>query len=610
MFTTPTIEVPLVTEAPGGISGHSILPETWFAGVETIRTDVSYITRHTEDSFLRIGERLRNYQSETSDLIGLAGEVVDLISGGDLAMRIEGLSGSFSDLLDTFEADARDGGVDSFQNALELLERMQWNSYDLNKVVKFLRMLGVAASVESAQLGGDEIGVRALADNIDKLTSSIQEKNKTILKRVASLVELVEESIDRSRRLVRRSRANLDEIIEGMRRSLDVFHERRLDCGRAAERVSGAYEEVHGDVREIVTDIQYHDITRQQFQHVAEALAIISMDARDFVESYERVSDAKALYVAKEGCRLQAAQTRNASAKFVEAVEDIVARLDSVSRSVARLTEETHEIAFSGDAGDVSFLDRIGDGLQVVERAVEESRSIRDELRISTTVVGETVAELVSFAEEIQEVSEEIELIALNASVRAAHIGKLGAAVGVIADTLQDLSISTQGLIENASRILGEIEEVSKDILESGERADEHGGRAETVAKDIEETLVKLRETNERVTDSMTKSYEISRKMNDDIRSSLVAISEHRRIRNDGAGFAQRLETLAREAESKIPAIDEQYDTESLREFAERYTMESERDVHRLVSGDEAFDATDDDEPREEGEFGENVELF
>lgn len=572
------------------------------------------MTRHTEESFLRIGERLRGYQSQTSELIGLAGEVVDLISGGDLAIRIEGLSGSFSELLETFEADARDGGIDSFRRALDLLEEMQWNSYDLNKVVKFLRMLGVAAGVESAQLGSDEIGVRALAENIDKLTSSIKEKNKTILKRVASLVELVDESIDRSRRLVRRRRANLDEIVEGMRRSLDAFHERRIDCGRAAERVSGSYEDVNRDVQEIVTSIQYHDITRQQLQHVAEALAVISMDARDFVESYERVSDAKALFVAKEGCRLQAAQTRNASGKFVEAVEDIVSRLDSVSRAVSRLTEQTHELAFSGDAGDVSFLDRIGEGLQVVERAVEESRAIRDELRISTTVVGETVAELVSFAEEIQEVSEEIELIALNASVRAAHIGKLGAAVGVIADTLQDLSISTRGLIENASRILGDIEAVSKDILESGERAESHGGRAESVAKEIEETLVKLRETNDGVTDSMAKSYEVSREMNDDIRSSLAAISEHRKIKNAGAEFAQRLETLAREAEAKIPAIDEEYDTESLREFAERYTMESEREVHRLVSGGDVGGdvggASEEDKPEEDGEFGENVELF
>ena len=84
--------------------------------------------------------------------------------------------------------------------------------------------------------------------------------------------------------------------------------------------------------------------------------------------------------------------------------------------------------------------------------------------------VAETIAGMSESIEAIEEVGAEIELIALNASIKAAHTGEAGAALGVLATAIQHLSADARRQTDAVSRILGDIAKASEVLQENARR--------------------------------------------------------------------------------------------------------------------------------------------
>jgi hypothetical protein len=199
---------------------------------------------------------------------------------------------------------------------------------------------------------------------------------------------------------------------------------------------------VGGSVAEVVASLQFHDIVRQQVEHVEEAL-------RDMVElAAERACPRRRPRAGgadgaegdgqpgeSEDCwrdlvgwmadvsELQVSQLGNASQRFGAAVQGLRDGLSGISAQTGDLLADLETITAAGDRGEGTVFARVARSTARVIRAMERSGGQAREIAALIGEVAATVSETSRFVSSIEEVGSEIELIAINASIKAAHTG-------------------------------------------------------------------------------------------------------------------------------------------------------------------------------------------
>ena len=106
-------------------------------------------------------------------------------------------------------------------------------------------------------------------------------------------------------------------------------------------------------------------------------------------------------------------------------------------------------------------MERVGKSTKAVLEAMNLFAGKSAEVADLIGSVAGTVAEMTEFVSSIEEVGAEIELIALNASIKAAHTGEEGKALGVLAQAIQRLSVEARDRTSAVSEVLRSISDAS-----------------------------------------------------------------------------------------------------------------------------------------------------
>jgi methyl-accepting chemotaxis protein len=155
------------------------------------------------------------------------------------------------------------------------------------------------------------------------------------------------------------------------------------------------------------------------------------------------------------GALLQSTRT-----DFNSVVLTVIENLKILSAGVNDLLREVRHLVSVGTSMEGSFLAKIDDSLSSVTLTIStlsESGMLRGQLSGATTVAVKTVGEMSGFMKAIEYIGDEVELIALNAAVKADQIGKEGRAIGIVADEIQRISAMAQMHTSSITAILKDV---------------------------------------------------------------------------------------------------------------------------------------------------------
>jgi len=604
----------------------------WLGRIHSATDHLSALNASTEQEFLVIGERLQDFYARARRIASLTSDVAARMSGREIDALVDELTSVAADLK-TMGDDSRQG-IEVLNMIVTGFENIHGPLNNFDKIVKNLQVLGNFVRIESARMHDRDSGFVTLVEDIKKLAVDIELRSKELLDQALSLRSRIREDLDGITRMKADLDARTRDIMSDTEAKIESLTKRHAWSLKTIRDFAGRWENITGSVGEIVMSIQFHDITRQQIEHVNEALADVAgavqrpspgenggrlrMFGKGGMPSvrYDSMGTVAAV------CDLQSAQLEHAGEEMEAAVGRILSNLEGVAGQIGSMSEDIRMLAGTGEDKDQSYLAGLEEGLARMTGALGRYAEVSRELRKATGRIPETVARMSSLVAVIDKIGIDMQIVALNACIRAEHIGTGGIALGVLADSLHGMSKSTTAEINAVS---GELKGLIRATASLSPGADGKADEERAVAHRLADVLKPLHRLNDE-TDGLIADIDASGKaFADDIESAVAGFTVHERVRRVIDGVRNELASVVAGIRGLLPAEVLARQDMKLEGLAGRYTMAKERDIHQtLIAADGAAAESapgetvlfDDGEEKPKAkekdaeELGDNVELF
>ncbi|HTS48010.1 MAG TPA: methyl-accepting chemotaxis protein [Bryobacteraceae bacterium] len=580
----------------------------WVSAIQGVAAELEDLNRSTEKDFLSVGAKLMDFMSLARQISSDMSVLSDLIAGE------RGRSASAALVRIREDVQQMGGRMEQSGQALaaikDLSGHVRQSFSKLRETVSIFRTLCTLTRAETARLSSDVSSFSDLADQVKPLSESIQSSGERVLAASSHLDHKVQEALrkaaDLSAREVREVHSLISSVVEGLK-SFEDGQQRALE---ASGRQAAQHREVCEAIEDLVRSIQFHDITRQQIEHVCQALRQICSE----VSPGERAGSP----VQPHACAvltLESSQLDGAALTFVNSVEHMQRDLEDIGVRVADMAAASKNLmGLSEDENDSFFL-RMEGCLTGILKALGRCASAETAIESTASELGETIRGMRQAVHEIRGVEIQIQRTAINANIGSAHIGEAGSALNVIADVMHRVALDSNGSTEAAAGALDSMRDAANCVA-GGSRLAVSGGGAETdhATGETRQAILELHTSSERSFSRLKQIATLSAQLSDDIRSLRDSLSVGKLFHEVVARAQSELKRMGADASPAGSSSMPLDPTRHIQRFTKQYTMQSERDVHEAVSRGEASApvalAVGPNAGTADGGLGDNVELF
>ena len=573
----------------------------WTDDLRQAVEELSRLNTSTESEFLTLGESLQNYYLRTRDISQDSSAIAGRMSGQEISTAIEGLR-EILNRVEDLDNQSRQG-MEILGSILDKAVVIGTQLDYFSRVVKNLYVLCNFIKIETARIKGSEKEFSALVEDIKKLAGNIETKSNVLHAQARSLGQLTRQNLIIINEFESKQQGQSRIILDGTMKNLSSLSERNELSVRTLKNLSGQWKAISQSIGEVVAALQFHDITRQQIEHVIEALnGLVSTDGtppngrtvpaiRDRFNLSSSGSgesrngsqkDKAGLMVAI--CKLQMAQLRFASDDLVSAVDRIKTHLRTISSRAGEMSQEAKGITGKKEETEASFLGEIEKDLTSLTASLADYANLNREMEATMGQVAETVCGMSSFVTEIEKIGIDMKMVALNAIIHAAHIGDEGLPLGVLAESVHRLSVETTDQINTIAGHLKVVISTSEQLTQNVQtEAEKKWKGGDYLAGHIKKMIEPLQQLDEHIVQLIGRIDQSGKSFQIDIEDTIQKITVHDRVEQEVGHVQEGLESLVKRITLAVPAALDYEHSQELKELTQRYTMNREREIHQSL---------------------------
>lgn len=269
-----------------------------------------------------------------------------------------------------------------------------------------------------------------------------------------------------------------------------------------------------------------------------------------------------------------AARMSDAMGEMSSAVNQVAVKLENQSDVTRQIQKSVGMISDAADHMAETSAKTI-ELVDISSHMVSDSKNMSDAIQRTSNDIAENLAQLKKGADDMQEIvtviqsiTENTNLLSLNASIEAARAGEAGKGFAVVAEEIHKLAADTQnsaveitGLLENFQHISDEVRHSVNGMLEDIEEQNTNIGKTysefdvmqqelselDKEASGIRDEMRELRKSNQVIVDAITEMSAVSEEM----AASARSVEETSVInREAGEKTGQQVEAIAEEIQN------------------------------------------------------------
>lgn len=306
-------------------------------------------------------------------------------------------------------------------------------------------------------------------------------------------------------------------------------------------RLTTYFNEMTGNLKVMIAEVS--DSSMQ----VAATSEELSASSEETSKSVEQV--ASTILELAEGADHQVETTGNANNVAVEMSAELI-RISTYIEQVNETSDNTSKMTQTGTA--------------VIEKTIESMHTIQSETATTTGMInalGDKSNEIGKIVSMITDVSEQTNLLALNAAIEAARAGEHGKGFAVVADEVKKLAEQSGNAANQVNQLIVAIQQEIKDSVNAINKGQQSVHTGIQLADDAGHTFKDIRKAVDDVTQQIANVSQVVRHVVEGAKAMVGAIDETARIAEDSAAHTQNIAAAAQQQTASIEEIAAASDT-------------------------------------------------
>jgi len=550
--------------------------KTWTETLGRVISDLDLLNHDTEQYFLRIGGKLAEFIGAVNQISSELTTLATLISEEQGLRTSQALTSALDHSLAM--------GVNS-EEANEVLcgmrneaDRLKHTLAKFNGTVSTFRMLGVLTRIETARLGSEGAEFSSMADDVKALAANVQARVENALGTAALMIPPLENALQKISALEEGQTKNLPAVISKVRVSLASFCDLQSVAHDSALRLGVQYDAISDAFKRLIVSIQFHDITRQQLEHVIDVLRRLYSESEEGNGSISADPPGTATIVT-----LQSSQLADAAKKFAASVASIARSLDDIATHVLQMADESRKLSgLSADEHD-SFFVQIEQACTAILASLGQCAKTQAATRVTSSGLSETIGRMDESIQEIQAIEHQMQRMGMNARIEATQTGATGNALGVLAEAIQKLAFESRQRSDSLIEAVGSMRQAATRLSGPGEPAPSGESSQDAYLEGMRTAVAEMHSSSER---SFAQIGQIIVR-GTSLREELSKTSQSFSVGTLFAEAVSHAQKMLAEIGVAVGSAS-MHGTEGLDrglvDFAKHYTMQAEIDVYESIT--------------------------
>lgn len=549
------------------------------SSLENAGDSLLWVLRSTEEAVAALISGFRGLTQDVDHVTELAGEIVDRMESEHVSEVLPSAQ-ALGQIAKRFVADrlrATSGILDTVTQEMALLQQLSLVTEGQAKIALEIKVLNVHTKVEVAHLGEVGAGFEYFARELGDFSRALEENTEELTRHTESRKAAIQKTESLLSVELPRLREELTQVEVKLCGDLAVLDSGLSNLAESPAQFKHSTKDIAGRIAGVVVAVQEHDITRQQIEHVQEAVVRLSR------EKLQDKKDGHELGRAYAGLKIQAYQLKAAKATITGWTSQIKNCVEGILRISASGLVGIAPLVLEQEQSVASQLCRI----DLVER---QYRDYGEKIRASLEGMSSLSKIVTEHLQKSASARNRLRFLTFNSVIEASHLGSQADTICVIADGISEVAERWNEVAERSSDALQEIAGLS------GRVNDVVTSFAESDTRELMDAMLKTREGLEGLRAAAECAISQGRKIEicvEAMRRRVFEIDQKLEVLDACFERIEKvlsaIETVKKQLENLEPDIGNLYEAREIeRLFSPSYTTETERKVmHAAIYAEE-----------------------